>query len=425
MKIDKVNKLEGTIIVPSDKSITHRAIMLSSLAQGISYIDNYLNSADCISTLNAFKSMGVDIVKEDKRLIITGVGLHGLKKSKQNIDAGNSGTTTRLLSGILAGQKFSSTIIGDESLSLRPMKRVIEPLRQMGVNVLAKDDNYLPLTIDPTDNLRPIEYVSKVASAQVKSCVLFAGLYAEGITKFTEPEKSRDHTERMLKAYGADIVENGLTVSVSKCDKLNAQNIKVPSDISSAAFFMVAGLIVKNSKIIIKEVNINKTRDGIIKVLKNMGANIKIKDIKFVSGEEVADIEIVSSDLHGTNICGDIMPTLIDEIPIIALCATQAEGTTVISGAKELRVKESDRLKVVASQLLKMGADITETEDGLIIKGKTKLNGNIVDSFKDHRIAMMLSIAGLIAEGQTTIIDSDCVQISFSNFYEVLKGICK
>lgn len=425
MKIAKVNKLEGTIIVPSDKSITHRAIMLSSLAQGISYIDNYLNSADCISTLNAFRAMGVDIVKEDKRLIITGVGLHGLKKSKQNIDAGNSGTTTRLLSGILAGQKFSSTIVGDESLSLRPMKRVIDPLRQMGVNVIAKDDNYLPLTIDPTDNLRPIEYVSKVASAQVKSCVLFAGLYAEGITKFTEPEKSRDHTERMLKAYGADVVENGLTVSVSKCDKLNAQNIKVPSDISSAAFFMVAGLIVKNSKIIIKEVNINKTRDGIIKVLKDMGANIKIRDINFVSGEEVADIEIVSSDLHGTNISGDIMPTLIDEIPIIALCATQAEGTTVISGAKELRVKESDRLKVVASQLLKMGADITETEDGLIIKGKTKLNGDIVDSFKDHRIAMMLSIAGLIAEGQTTIIDSDCVQISFSNFYEVLKGICK
>lgn len=425
MKIDQVNKLEGTIIVPSDKSITHRAIMLSSLAQGTSYIDNYLNSADCISTMNAFKSMNVDIIKEDKRLIIHGVGLHGLKKPKQNIDAGNSGTTTRLLSGILAGQNFSSTIVGDESLSLRPMKRIIEPLRQMGVNVLARNDNYLPLTIDPADNLKSIDYISKVASAQVKSCVLFAGLYAQGITKFTEPEKSRDHTERMLKAYGADIVENGLTVSVGKCDKLNAQNIKVPSDISSAAFFMVAGLIVKNSKITIKEVNINKTRNGIIKVLKDMGAKIKIGDITFVSGEEVADIEVTSSNLYATKIHSDIMPTLIDEIPIIALCATQAEGTTVISGAKELRVKESDRLKVVASQLLKMGADITETEDGLIIKGKTKLNGNIVDSFKDHRIAMMLSIAGLIAEGQTTIIDSDCVQISFANFYEVLKGICQ
>ena len=425
MKIDKVNKLEGTIIVPSDKSITHRAIMLSGLAQGTSYIDNYLNSADCISTVNAFRSMGVKITKEDKRLIINGVGLHGLKNPKQNIDAGNSGTTTRLLSGILAGQKFTSTIVGDESLSLRPMKRIIEPLRQMGVNVFATNDNYLPLTIGPADNLKSIDYTSKVASAQVKSCVLFAGLYAEGITKFTEPEKSRDHTERMLKAYGADIIENGLTVSVGKCDKLNAQNIKVPSDISSAAFFMVAGLIVKNSKIIIKEVNINKTRNGIIEVLKDMGAKIKIGDINFVSGEEVADIEVTSSDLYATKIHGDIMPTLIDEIPIIALCATQAEGTTIISGAKELRVKESDRLKVVASQLLKMGADITETDDGLIIKGKTKLNGNIVDSFKDHRIAMMLSIAGLIAEGQTTIIDSDCVQISFANFYEVLKRVCK
>lgn len=425
MKIDRVNKLEGTIIVPSDKSITHRAIMLSGLAQGTSYIDNYLNSADCISTMNAFQSMGVKITQEEKRLIINGVGLHGLKKPKQNIDAGNSGTTTRLLSGVLAGQNFSSTIIGDESLSLRPMKRIIEPLRQMGVNVLAKNDNYLPLTINSTDNLKSIDYTSKVASAQVKSCVLFAGLYAEGITKFTEPEKSRDHTERMLKAYGADVVENGLTVSVSKCDKLIAQNIKVPSDISSAAFFIVAGLIVKNSKIIIKEVNINKTRDGIIKVLKNMGANIKIGTINFVSGEEVADIEIVSSDLYATKIHSDIMPTLIDEIPIIALCATQADGTTVISGAKELRVKESDRLKVVASQLIKMGADITETDDGLIIQGKTKLNGNIVDSFKDHRIAMMLSIAGLIADGQTTIIDSDCVNISFANFYEVLKSVCK
>ncbi|MDD5021364.1 MAG: 3-phosphoshikimate 1-carboxyvinyltransferase [Endomicrobiaceae bacterium] len=425
MKIDQVNKLEGTIIVPSDKSITHRAIMLSSLAQGTSYIYNYLNSADCMSTMNAFKSMNVDIIKEDKKLIINGVGLYGLKKPKQNIDAGNSGTTTRLLSGILAGQNFSSNIIGDESLSLRPMKRIIEPLKQMGVNILAKNDNYLPLAINPTGNLKSIDYTSKVASAQVKSCVLFAGLYAEGITKFTEPEKSRDHTERMLKAYGANVVENGLTVSVSKCDKLIAQNIKVPSDISSAAFFMVAGLIVKNSKIIIKEVNINKTRSGIIKVLKDMGANIKIGSITFISGEEVADIEVSSSDLHATTIDSKIMPTLIDEIPIIALCATQADGTTIISGAKELRVKESDRLKVIASQLLKMGADINETEDGLIIKGKTKLSGNIVDSFKDHRIAMMLSIAGLIADGQTTIVDSDCVNISFANFYEVLKNICK
>ncbi len=425
MKINKIGRLEGEITVPSDKSITHRAIMLSCLANGVSHIDNYLESADCISTINAFKSMGVDIVQNGKRLIINGVGLNGLKKPSSDIDAGNSGTTTRLLAGILAGQKFNVTIIGDGSLSLRPMKRIIEPLRQMGVNIFAKNDNYLPLTIHPGENLKSIDYISKVASAQVKSCVLFAGLYADGVTKFTEPEKSRDHTERMLKAYGADIVEKGLSVSVHKCNKLTAQNIKVPSDISSAAFFMAAGLIVKNSRITIKEVNINETRSGIIKVLKNMGANIVIKDVSFVSGEEVADIEILSSDLHATEIGGKIIPTLIDEIPIIALCATQAEGITVISGAKELRVKESDRLKAVASQLSKMGADITETEDGLIIKGKTRLKGTDVDSFKDHRIVMTLSIAGLVAEGQTTIIDSDCVQISFANFYEVLKSICK
>jgi len=423
MKINKIGRLEGEITVPSDKSITHRAIMLSCLANGVSHIDNYLDSADCISTMNAFKAMGVDIVQNGKRLIINGVGLDGLKKPSSDINAGNSGTTTRLLAGILAGQKFNATIIGDESLSLRPMKRIIEPLRQMGVNVFAKNDNYLPLTINPEKNLKSIDYISKVASAQVKSCVLFAGLYADGITKFTEPEKSRDHTERMLKAYGADIVEKGLSVSVHKCNKLTAQHIKVPSDISSASFFMAAGLIVKNSRITIKEVNINETRSGIIKVLKNMGANIVIKDVSFVSGEEVADIEILSSDLYATEIGGKIIPTLIDEIPIIALCATQAEGITVISGAKELRVKESDRLKVVASQLSKIGADITETEDGLIIKGKTRLKGTDVDSFKDHRIAMMLSIAGLIAEGQTIIKDSDCVNISFANFYEVLRKI--
>lgn len=425
MKISKVNKLEGIITVPADKSITHRAVMLSSLADGISEIDNYLDSADCISTMNAFKSMGVNIIKEDKRLIIKGAGLRGLKKPQANIDAGNSGTTTRLLSGVLCGQNFSSTVFGDESLSLRPMKRVIEPLRLMGADIKAKDDNYLPMTINSSGKLNSVEYTSKVASAQVKSCVLFAGLYADGITKFTEPEKSRDHTEKMLEAYGADIKVSGLTVSVKKCEKLYAQNIKIPSDISSAAFFMVAGCIVGNSKIIIKEVNINRTRAGIICVLKKMGAKVTIQNIKDVSGEEVADIEVLSSSLKAVNINEEIMPSLIDEIPVIALCATQAEGTTVISGAKELRVKESDRIKTVASQLLKMGADIKETEDGLIIKGKTKLKGAEVDSFKDHRIAMMLSIAALIAEGHTVIKDSDCVNISFANFYEILKSICR
>ncbi|MGE4384583.1 MAG: 3-phosphoshikimate 1-carboxyvinyltransferase [Endomicrobiaceae bacterium] len=424
MKINKISKIKAEIKVPADKSITHRAIMLSCLANGTSVVNNYLHSDDCLMTINAFKAMGVDILQTSDKLTIKGAGLNGLKKSQKNIYAGNSGTTTRLISGILAGQNFSTTITGDDSLSKRPMKRVIEPLRLMNADITATQDNFLPMTIKEVRGLKPIDYISKVASAQVKSCILLAGLYAGGITSITEPEKSRDHSERMMRAFGADIFEDNLKVSIKKCERLFPREINVPSDISSAAFFMVAGLILQNSRIKITGVNINPTRDGIIEILKNMGADIKIDNMKNFSGEEVADIEVGSSDLHGVNINGKIMPRLVDEIPILALCATQAEGTTVISGAKELRVKESDRLSAVAGQLKKMGADITETEDGLIICGRTKLTGCKVDSFKDHRIAMMLSIAGLIAEGSTEIIDSDCVNISFSNFYDILKSVC-
>lgn len=425
MKINKVSNLSGTITVPADKSITHRAIMLSSLADGKSVINNFLPSEDCFSTMNAFRAMGVEIEENITSLTVKGVGINGLRSPEQNIYAGNSGTTTRLISGILAGQNFSSIITGDDSLSKRPMKRVIEPLKLMGADISAKDGNFLPMTINGKGILNPIEYKSPVASAQVKSCILLAGLYADGITKVTEPVKSRDHSERMLKAFGADVSVDGLSVSIKKCDKLFAQNVDVPCDISSAAFFLVAGLIVSNSNIKILNVNINPTRDGIIEVLKNMGAKIHIDNIRTVSGEEVADIEVSYCKLNGTNIGAEIMPRLIDEIPIIAFAATQADGITKISGAKELRVKESDRLSAIATQLIKMGADITETEDGLIIKGVSKLHGNKVDSFKDHRIAMMLSIAGLIAEGETEIIDSDCVNISFANFYDVLKQICR
>ncbi len=423
IRINKVLRLQGTISVPADKSITHRAIMLSSLADGRSIINNFLPSEDCFSTMNAFRNMGVEIEENGTTLIIKGVGIHGLKKPQQNIYAGNSGTTTRLISGILAGQNFSSTVTGDDSLSKRPMKRVIEPLKLMGTDITAKDGNFLPMTINAKGNLKAVEYKSPVASAQVKSCILLAGLYADGITKVTEPVKSRDHSERMLKAFGADISVDGLSVSIKHCDKLFAQNIDIPCDISSAAFFLVAGLIVPNSNIKILNVNINSTRDGIIEVLKNMGANITLDNVRTVSGEEVADIEVSYSNLQAVDIGAEIMPRLIDEIPIIALAATQADGTTKISGAKELRVKESDRLSAIATQLIKMGADIVETEDGLIIKGISKLNGCKVDSFKDHRIAMMLSIAGLIAEGETEIADSDCVNISFANFYEVLKKL--
>ena len=425
MKINKVSKLNGIITVPADKSITHRAIMLSSLATGKSYINNYLKSDDCLMTMNAFKQMGVNIEQAENSLTITGAGINGLKNPVKEIYAGNSGTTTRLLSGVLAGQKFSSTITGDASLSKRPMKRVIEPLSLMGANITAKENNFLPMTISPKENLKAISYTSPVASAQVKSCILFAGLYADGTTTVTEPIKSRDHSERMFKTFGADISVDGLSVSVKKCNGLYAQEVTVPCDISSAAFFIVAGLIVPNSNIKILNVNINKTRDGILTVLKSMGADIVLDNVRTVSGEDVADIEIKTSKLNSTSFGKEIVPSLIDEIPIIVLAATQAEGQTVISGAKELKVKESDRIHSVASQLNKMGADIKETDDGFIINGPTKLKGATVDSFDDHRIAMMLSIAGLTAEGETEILNSDCVKISFANFYEVLKKICK
>ena len=425
MKINKVSNLNGTITVPADKSITHRSIMLSSLATGKSYIKNYLKSDDCLMTMNAFKQMGVNIEQKEDSLTIIGVGINGLKNPVKEIYAGNSGTTTRLLSGVLAGQNFPSTITGDESLSKRPMKRVIEPLSLMGVNIKAKENNFLPMTILSNGKLNAINYKSPVASAQVKSCILFAGLYADGTTTVTEPIKSRDHSERMFKTFGADISVDNLTVSIKHCDKLYAQEINVPCDISSAAFFIVAGLIVPNSNIKILNVNINKTRDGILTVLKNMGADIVLDNVRNVSGEPVADIEIKSSKLNSISFGKEIVPSLIDEIPIIVLAATQAEGQTVISGAKELKVKESDRIHSVASQLNKMGADIKETDDGFIINGPAKLKGATVESFDDHRIAMMLSIAGLIAEGETEILNSDCVKISFANFYEVLKKVCK
>ncbi len=425
MKINKISKLKGTIIVPADKSITHRSIMLSSLAEGKSYVNNYLKSDDCLMTMNAFKQMGVNIEQKEDSLTIIGAGINGLKNPVKEIYAGNSGTTTRLLSGVLAGQNFSSTITGDESLSKRPMKRVIEPLSLMGVNIKAKENNFLPMTILSNGKLNAINYKSQVASAQVKSCILFAGLYADGTTSVSEPIKSRDHSERMFRTFGADISVDNLTVSIKHCDKLYAQEINVPCDISSAAFFIVAGLIVPNSNIKILNVNINKTRDGILTVLKNMGANIVLDNVKTVSGEDVADIEVKSSKLVSTSFGKERVPSLIDEIPIIVLAATQADGKTIISGAKELKVKESNRIHSVASQLNKMGADIQETDDGFIINGPTKLKGTIVDSFDDHRIAMMLSIAGLTAEGETEILKSDCVKISFENFYEVLKKVCK
>lgn len=416
------NGITGEIEVVADKSISHRALLISSVSGGTSRIKNFLRADDCISTMTCLKKLGVEISEKNGEIIVKGNGLK-LKEPQEILDAGNSGTTVRLLSGLLAGQNFTAKITGDESLSKRPMNRIIEPLQKMGAKIKS-ENGYLPIEITG-GSLKPANYESKISSAQVKSCVLFAGLYADGITSFSEPEKSRDHTERMLKNSGADISVKGNTVSVKGIAKLRSSDVVVPGDISSAAFFMVAAAIVKNSELRIKNVGINPTRTGIIDVLKRMGANIKIENKIEIGNEPVADIIIKSSELKSTEIKKEEIPLLIDEIPIIAVAATQAEGITKITGAKELRVKETDRLKAMSLELKKMGADIEELEDGLIIKGPVKLTGAKVDSYKDHRIAMSLAIASLVAEGNTGIKDRDCVNISFPEFFEVLRKIQK
>jgi len=415
-EFSRVKKLSGTISVPADKSITHRAIMFSSIANGVSRIENYLASADCKSTIDAFSNMGVLIIPEGNTLIIHGHGLRSLSVPIGQINAGNSGTTVRLLCGILAGQNFSTKIIGDTSLSKRPMGRIMKPLSEMGAVFSPKGNSHLPFTITGSEKLKAINYKSLISSAQVKSCVLLAGLYANGVTTFSEPIKSRDHTERMLKARGAKLKVDGNTVSIKKTNELKAMNMIVPGDISSAAFFIVAGLIVPNSKITLKNVGINPTRDGIIEILKNMGAKIILQNKRDVCREPVADILVENSKLKAVEFGSEIIPRLVDEIPILALAATQANGQTKIYGAQELRVKESDRIKTIASELTKMGADIKETENGLIINGPTKLKGAKVESYNDHRIAMMLSIASLIAESQTQINDVLCVDTSYAKF---------
>ncbi|MCB4791404.1 MAG: 3-phosphoshikimate 1-carboxyvinyltransferase [Elusimicrobia bacterium] len=417
------------ISVPADKSITHRAVMLSAFVEGSYTVKNYLPADDCMSTINAFRSMGVDIkeiIMDNKRsLSITGSGK--LKPPQKAIDAGNSGTTTRLLCGILAGQDFETEITGDASLSKRPMKRVIEPLRLMGAKISAREDNYLPLKIAGTPDLKPITYRSSIASAQVKSCVLFAGMQAKGKTTFIEPVKSRDHTERMLKFVGVEVKETATSSSVIGPVRIPPGfTIDVPGDISAAAFFLAAGALLPKTKIKLSNVGINPTRDGIIDILRNMNAELKIINNNkgsWDSFDPVADIEVGTSQLTACDINGEMIPRLIDEIPVVALAATQAKGATIISGAEELRFKESDRLKAVAAELNKMGAAIEETKDGLIITGPVKLKGCEVDSHDDHRIAMMLAVAGLLAEGETTIKNTDCVSISFPDFKLKLNGI--
>lgn len=413
-----INGLKGTVTIPSDKSISHRAVMFASLAKGQSIIKNFSKGQDPLSSLKVCSALGINAeLNED--LIINSTGK--LYEPNRELDCGNSGTTMRLMSGILAGQNFNSILTGDESLSKRPMKRVIEPLTLMGAQINSKDYK-APLEIFGK-NLTGINYNSKLASAQVKSCILLAGLNAEGKTSFTEPYISRDHTERMLKYMGANISADKNTVTIEK-SVLEPKTIEICGDISSAAYFIAAGLIVPNSKIILKNVGLNPTRTGIIEVAVKMGGNIEILNKQTVSGEEVGDIQICYSELKACTIEGEIIPKLIDELPVIAVIATQAEGTTIIKDAGDLRNKESDRIKAVVTELQKLGADIQETQDGFIINGKKELKGDAeVETYHDHRLAMSLYVAGLICKEPVLINGFEWVDISFPEFDQLFYSL--
>lgn len=425
MIFKKTKHLKGEITVPGDKSISHRSIMLGSIASGITEVHGFLNGVDCISSMNCFRQMGVDIDYDGSIVTIHGNGLHGLKTPADTLDVGNSGTTTRLMSGILAAQNFSSRVIGDDSICRRPMKRIITPLAMMGADITSERGNDCAPLIINGRKLKGIHYDSPVASAQVKSCVLLAGLYADGETSVTEPYVSRNHTELMLNAFGGSCTTLGTTATVTSDPVLTGQKIVVPGDISSAAYFLVAGLIAENSEITIKNVGINPTRDGIIDVIKMMGGDITFANVNADSGEPTADITVKTSSLKGCVIEGDIIPKLIDEIPVIAILACFAEGETVIKDAAELKVKESNRIDVMVNNLSAMGADITGTDDGMIIRGGKPLHSAVIHSKKDHRIAMSFAVAAMCAEGETEILDANCVNISYPDFYRDLENLQK
>lgn len=419
--------LKGTVELIGDKSISHRAIMFSSIAKGTTRIKNFLMGQDCLSTIDCFRKMGVDIDINDKEVIVNGVGLRGLKKPNEILDVGNSGTTIRLMMGILAGNEFETTVIGDESIGKRPMKRVTDPLRLMGCRIKGNDDaNFTPITIYG-GNLNGIEYKMPVASAQVKSSIILASLYANSISTIIEKSKSRNHTEIMLKSFGADIKSNNLTIDVKPVSELfSVEKINIAGDISSAAFIIAAASVVEGSEVLIKNVGLNETRTGIIDVLEAMNGNFEIIDKRVESGEVVGDLIVRYSDkLIGTTIDSNLIPRLIDEIPVIAILATQANGTTVIKDAKELKVKESNRIKAVVDNLKNMGAEIEELEDGMVIKGKTKLKGANIKTFNDHRIAMAFSVASLISEGKLQLDNTACIDISFPGYFDLINNLLK
>lgn len=423
MKLTRIEKLQGEIAIPGDKSISHRAVMFGSLAKGTTHISNFLAGADCLATIDCFRKMGIEIEQDGTNVTVHGKGLHGLEKPEGLLDVGNSGTTTRLISGILAGQDFEVVLSGDASLNQRPMKRIMTPLRMMGAEIESVNGNdCAPLKITGK-KLNAIHYDSPVASAQVKSCVLLAGLYADGKTSVTEPALSRNHTELMLRSFGVEVESHDKTAEITPPDEMSAVDIIVPGDISSAAYFIAAGLITPGSCIRLKNVGLNPTRDGLLRVCRQMGADIQMENVRDNGGEPAADLMIRTSRLKGTIVEGDLIPTLIDEIPVIALLAAFAEGETVIRDAQELRVKESDRIALTVDHLVKMGAEARGTEDGMIIHGGNPLHGAEIHCAYDHRIAMTFSIAGINADGETIIRDSECVDVSYPTFYEQLKSL--
>lgn len=413
--------VKGRLRVPGDKSISHRAVMFGAISKGITNIKGFLTGADCISTISIFKKMGIDIEIQNTAVTVKGKGLYGLSNPGEILDCGNSGTTTRLVSGILSSQNFTSVLTGDKSIQKRPMNRITAPLTLMGADIKS-NNGFAPLTITGS-SLHGIEYNSPVASAQVKSAILLAGLYADSPTTVIEPAKSRDHTELMLKKFGANLNTTKTSATINPCKELFATDIDVPSDISSAAFFMAAATLVPDSELILENVGINPTRDGVIKVLKDMGANIEIinSNDEF---EPVADIKVSYSRLHATTIGGDIIPTLIDELPLLAAVASMAEGKTIIKDATELKVKESNRIKVMCEELSKLGVNVVETEDGMEIEGTNKLLGNVtISTHDDHRIAMTFAILGLISDGEIKLDNKNCVEISYPGFFDDLRKV--
>ncbi|MFH1287612.1 MAG: 3-phosphoshikimate 1-carboxyvinyltransferase [bacterium] len=426
LQINPTKSLKGIIELPGDKSISHRAVIISSLANGVSEIENFLEGEDCLRTLNNLQKLGVKIEKKDKKIFIYGSGLFGLKEANDILDVGNSGTTIRLLCGLLSGQNFYSVLTGDESIKKRPMDRVINPLTQMGARIFGRINNsYAPLAV-AGGKLRPISYLMPTASAQVKSAILLAGLLTEGETEVIEKVPSRNHTELMLKHFGAKIKTEGLKIKITGSSPLQANKIKIPGDISSAAFFIVGASILEGSDIVIRNVGINFTRGAIIDILKMMGADIQILENKTeYGGEETADIRVKGSPLKGVTIEGDIIPRIIDEIPILAIAGLFAEGETIIRGAGELRIKETDRIKALSVELQKSGAEIEELPDGMIIRGNRDINGTAFESYNDHRMAMSLAIMGLRAKGKTVIKNTSCIKTSFPDFEKTLNNLVK